>query len=154
VELPFTLRSRRRKMLLMLAGSLAFVATGLWLQPDHHSLSGYAVTIFFGLCAVVFCVNLLPNSSYLHVTREGFKLCSMFRSRLVRWPDVGRFGVTRIGMRKMVGWDPLHTVSKLGSANQAICGYAFALPDTYGLKAEELAELLNRIRDSCTVRTS
>jgi hypothetical protein len=53
-------------------------------------------------------------------------------------------------MRKMVGWDPLHPVSKLGRANQAICGYAFALPDTYGLKAEELAELLNRIRDGHT----
>ena len=153
MELPFTLRSSRSKMLLMLSGSLAFVATGLWLRPDHHPFSGYAVIIFFGLCAVVFCVHLLPNSSYLHVTPEGFKMCSMFRSRFIRWPDVGRFGVTHIGTRKMVGWDPLRPVSKLGRTNQAIGGYAFAFPDTYGLKAEELAALLNRVRDEHVAQT-
>lgn len=35
----------------------------------------------------------------------------------------------------------------LGKANKAICGYASALPDTYRMKAENLADLLNRLRD-------
>ena len=133
-------------MLLLLIVALAFVSAGLWLRPDH-ALSGYAAIAFFGLCAVVFAINLLPRSSYLQITSEGFEMCSMFRSRFIAWKDVGRFGVTRIGTRKMVGWDPLQPVSKLGKANQTLCGYAFALPDTYGLKAEELAELLNSVRD-------
>jgi hypothetical protein len=109
------------------------------------------VSIFIGLCALVFCVNLLPNSSYLHVTREGFKTLQHVPMPVYQ---VAGGSVTRIGTRKMVGWDPLHPVSKLGRTNQAICGYAFALPDTYGLNAEELAELLNRIRDGCTVQTN
>jgi hypothetical protein len=136
-------------MLLMLVGSLAFVAAGFWMLSDYR-VSGYACIIFFGLCALAFCVNLLPNSSYLRLTREGFTICSTFRSRSIEWRHVGTFGVTRIGTRKMVGWDPSHPVSKLGKANRVMCGYASALPDTYGFKAEELAELLNRLRDEHT----
>jgi len=133
-------------MCLLLAGSLAFVIAGLWLQPDY-ALSGYAAIGFFALCALVFAINLLPNSSYLRVTSERFTMCSMFRSRFIEWRSVGRFGVTRIGTRKMVAWDPIHSLSKLAKTNQALFGYACALPDTYGLKAEELAELLNKVRD-------
>jgi hypothetical protein len=33
-----------------------------------------------------------------------------------------------------------------------MCGYASAMPDTYGLKPEELAELLNRLRDEHTAQ--
>ena len=140
-------------MLLMLLGSLVFVAAGIWMLPDYP-VSGYLSITFFGLCALIFCVNLLPHSSYLRLTCEGFTVCSTFRSRSIEWRHVGTFGVTRIGTRKMmVGWDPSHSVSKLGNANKVMCGYASALPDSYGMKAEELAELLNRLRDEHTVQT-
>jgi hypothetical protein len=152
MELPVTLRSSRKKMLLMLIISLAFVAAGLWMLSEHP-VSSYASILFFGVCAVVFCTNLLPNSSYLRLTREGFTTCSTFRCRSFEWQHVGTFGVTRIGTRKMVGWDPAHSVSKLGKVNKAVCGYASALPDTYGLKAEELAHLLNRLRDEHSTQT-
>src|SRR5881392_2270479 len=64
MELPVTLRSSRKKMLLMLVGSLVFVAAGL-LFPTQYRALNVSMVIFFGLCAVAFCVNLLPNSSYL-----------------------------------------------------------------------------------------
>jgi hypothetical protein len=146
MELPVVLRSSRRKMLLMLLGSLAFVGAGFWMLSEHP-VSGYTSIIFFGVCALAFCVNLLPNSSYLRLTPDGFTICSTFRSRSIKWRDVGPFGVTRIGTKKMVGWDPSHPVSKLGKVNRVMCGYASAMPDTYGLKPEELAEILNRLRD-------
>lgn len=149
MDLPVVLRNSRRKMLLTLVASLAFVGAGFLMLADHP-VSGYASIIFFGLCALVFCINLLPNSSYLRLTSEGFTVCSTFRSRSIEWRDVGPFGVTHIGTRKMVVWDSLRAVSKLGKANRLVCGYASALPDTYGLKAEELAELLNRLRDEHT----
>jgi hypothetical protein len=53
----------------------------------------------------------------------------------------------------MIGWDPSHRVSKLGKTNKAIYGYVSALPDTYGMKAEDLADLLNRFRDEHTAQT-
>ncbi len=68
-------------MLLMLLGSLAFVGAGFLMLSDSP-ITGCLSIIFFGLCAVVFAVSLLPNSSYLRLTPEGFTVCSMFRSRL------------------------------------------------------------------------
>ena len=133
-------------MLLMLGGSVTFVALGVWTRSEYPA-SSYGCIVFFGLCALVFCINRLANSFYLRLTREGFFVRSTFRSRFIEWRQASTFGITHIGTRKMVGWDPTHPVSKLGETNQFICGYASALPDTYGLKAEELAELLNRLRD-------
>jgi hypothetical protein len=149
MELPVTLRSSRKKMLLMLVGSLMFVAAGFWMLDDHP-VSGYASIIFFGLCAVVFCINLFPNSSYLRLTREGFTMCSMFRCRSIEWRHVSHFGISRIGLKKLVGWDPSHPVSSAGKATKAISGYVSALPDTYSLTPEELAELMNKAREQAT----
>src|ERR1700687_4387625 len=104
MELPVTLRSSRKKYLFLLVASLAFVAAGVWL-PTEHPVVNYLGIVFCGLGAVVFCVNLLPNSSYLRLTRGGFTMCSMFRCRSIEWGHVSEFGVTRIGTRKMVGWD-------------------------------------------------
>lgn len=146
MELPVTLRSSRKKTLLMLAGSLAFVAGGIWMAHDQPS-TGYSGIIFFGLCAVTFGVQLLPNSSYLRLTAEGFTTCSLFRCHTVRWQHVRTFGVGRIGLKKVVGWDPAADLPGVLKATKAISGYASTLPDTYGLRAEELAALLNRLRD-------
>ena len=133
-------------MLTLLAGSLAFVAIGVWIRGDHP-VSGYASIIFFGACAAVSCVNLLPKSSYLTITHQEFTMCSMLRRRSIEWHHVSPFGIAWIGSRKMVGWDPAHEISTVGKATKAFSGYVSALPDTYGLDAEELAVLLNRLRD-------
>lgn len=87
MKLAVTLRSSRKKMLWMLSDS---------------PVTGYPSIVFFGLCVLAFGICLLPNSSYLRLTREGFTVCSMFRCRFIDWEHVGEFGVTRIGLREMV----------------------------------------------------
>jgi hypothetical protein len=133
-------------MLPMLLGALVFVAVGVWVV-SFEPVIGYLSIGFFGLCAVAFGVNLLPNSSYLRLTREGSTVCTMFRSRSGAWREVNKFGVNRIGVRNIVGWAPSHPASKFDNTARVITGYASTLPETYGLTAEELAELLNRWRD-------
>jgi hypothetical protein len=92
-------------------------------------------------------LNMLPNSSYLRLTNEGFTVCTMFKKRSVAWQDVSKFGVTSVAVRKIVGWDPSHAPSTAEQAATVVTGYSSTLPETYGLTAEELAELLNRLRD-------
>jgi hypothetical protein len=75
----------------------------------------------------------------------------MFRSRSVAWREVNKFGVNRIGVRNIVGWDPSQTPSTVEKAATVLSGYASTLPETYGLTAEELAELLNRLREENSV---
>ena len=146
MELPITLRSSRKKMLVRLIASLAIVAAGFWLLPEEPS-TGYSGIVFGGICAVVFCIQLLPNSSYLRLTPEGFTTCTLFRCHTVPWRHVRTFGVGRIWLKKVVGWDPAVELSGVVRATKFIAGYASALPDTYGLTAEELVTLLNRLRD-------
>jgi hypothetical protein len=153
MELPATLRSSRKEMLPLLLGALFFVALGVWVASFEPAIGWLAIG-FFGLCAVGLGVNFLPNSSYLRLTREGFTFCTMFKRRSVAWREVSKFGVTRIGVRNIVGWDPSHGPAGFDDTAKVLTGYASTLPETYGLTAEELAELLNCLRDEYATQTS
>ncbi len=144
MEVPVTLRTSRKKAILGLMGCVVFIAIAL--SMDHSLFADIGIA-FFGLGAIVFTMQLLPNSSYLRLTREGFTMCSLFRCHTIQWRHVSGFGVGRIYTKKVVGWDPAHDVSKPGKVTKALSGFASALPDTYGLGAEELAALMNRLRD-------
>jgi hypothetical protein len=68
---------------------------------------------------------LHAQHSPLRLTAEGFTFSKNFRRRFVPWHVVQSFRMFAAGL---LGFD----------------GY---LPSTYGVPAEELCELLNRIRD-------
>src|ERR1700746_1330412 len=126
MEVPVTLRSSRKKILGLLLLALVFVTSGIWTLPQG-GVASWICIVFFGICAVVAAVNLLPNSSYLRITREGFTICSSFRCRFIEWQHVGRFGVSHGGFKKMVGWDAAQSTSKIGTANKFLTGCSSAL---------------------------
>jgi hypothetical protein len=148
VELPITLRTSRTRALLLLAGSLTFVGCGLWFSVDHPVI-GYGNVVFFGLCALVALALLLPGSSFITLNREGFLFASLFRKHEVRWQDVVEFRTIRVGLNTMVGWNyagAANAHATLRSVNQALSGVDAALPDIYGMRADDLATLLETIR--------
>lgn len=143
--LPMTLRPSPWKTLALMAVSAIFVAAGVWMLPEEP-LIGYLCVSFFGLGLIVFPISLLPNASYLRLTREGFTFCSLFRSHTVAWTDVAEFFVVTIGRNKMVGWHyvPEYPDQAVGRAvADSLTDLEGALPDTYGLKPEVLAALMN-----------
>jgi hypothetical protein len=150
-QAPVVLRPRKRTELAGLALSLVFVALGVLLGADG-SLVGWLTVGFFGLCAIVFAVTLLPGAAYLRLERSGFVVCSLFRpDRLRRWDEVQGFraydlpgGVRHVGFDFAPGAQP--TGSELAKRLTRVEG---ALPSTYGLRAEDLAGLLNRWREQC-----
>jgi hypothetical protein len=113
--------------------------------------TGWAAILFFGTGGIVFCLLLLPGSAYLKLDPAGFTICSLFRTHSIRWQEVDSFEVARIASRKMVvfNFSNLHRgpefARKLASK---ISGYEGALPETYGLSAEELAAVMNRWRQA------
>ena len=134
-------------MITLLAGSLAFVACGVWLLPNEPFIAATTI-LFFGLCALVAAIGLHPKSSFLTLTTHGFIFASLFRKHFVPWSDVQSFTPTRIGGNKMVGWNYMPSFSasmKLRRANIAISGVEAAFPDTYGMSAEDLSALLNKL---------
>lgn len=128
----------------LLVISLVFVAIGILMVRDGEGI-GWFVLGFFGLCALAFAVQMLPGASRLRLDRDGFTVTSLFRSSTVRWSEVSRFFVAQVGGRAMVCWDyagavPRSTASR--RLSRTLAGVEAGLPDTYGLNAEALAELL------------
>jgi hypothetical protein len=148
-NLPVTYRTRPLKMALLALGSGVFVSLGLWLLPREPVIA-LGCVIFFGLCASVGLVGLLPNSSYLTLTEQGFLFASLFRKDFVAWSSVQSFVPVRIQFNSMVGWNyssEFRGSTRLRRASTAVAGVEAALPDTYGMPAEQLADWMNQLRD-------
>ena len=112
-----------------------------------HEPKGWLPLLFFGLIAVVFAAKLLPNSTYLKITDDGLTLCTLFRVSKIPWDQVETFYPGRIRANKMVFIRrPAEQVEgKIGIAISAALtdGAHGALPETYGMSAEALSDLLN-----------
>lgn len=147
-----TLRTSRRGVIGPLAVSLLFVAGGFWLAPQQP-LIGWANVVFFGLCAVVFLMQLHPRSGRLVLTPQGFTFSSLFRTHTVRWEEVDMFRVVHIGPNRLVGWTYTPAAAaeqpgRLADVNQALFCVHAALPDNFGCSPDELADVLDAYRDA------
>jgi hypothetical protein len=150
ITLPIKLNASRAKMFLLFAGAIVFVIIGLTLMKSG-SASEWGGVIFFGVCALVFLVCMLPGASSLLLTTDGFTMTSMYRASFTPWRSVASFGVTRVSGNRMVGFvyrDDAQ-VPKLGRAISAGLsgGAEGALPDTYGMKAEALIDLMSHLHE-------
>tara|TARA_B110000014_G_scaffold180172_1_gene129569 strand:- start:66 stop:554 length:489 start_codon:yes stop_codon:yes gene_type:complete len=112
---------------------------------------GYPIAGFFGLGVVVFTIQLIPGSAYLHLDQEGFTYCNLYRSKTLPWSVIDRFHVvamkqTGLKVHEMVGFSfvPSYDKSQLGrQISSVVAACEGGLPNTYGKSAEELASLMN-----------
>ncbi len=137
------------KNVLLIFVSLAFVAGGV-MMVNEGKWYGYIAIVFFGCGVPIFLWQLMPQASFLKLKKDGFEYASLFRKHSVQWKDIEGFGIMKqsqsgITVNKMVGWDyvPEYDEKKKSRAmSKAITGIEAGLPDTYGLKAEELMDIM------------
>lgn len=151
---PTVLRPSRARTVGLLALSLGFVAIGVMMTRSSDTIRGipavypgWLAVIFFGLGVPTFLVMLLPGASYLRLEADGYTVCTFFRPNFVPWSAVRGFGVTRVTTRKFVGINlepDAGIATALGRVNTRLVGYQNILPNTYGMSAEKLAELMNQ----------
>jgi hypothetical protein len=113
---------------------------------NRRKLERMALCHFFGFGTVVAVINLLPGRSYLRLTDEGFEVSSLSRKYFLHWTDVQHFGVAYVGLNKMVVFNfaSPYVKEKMGrSISRQIAGWEGGLHDTFGMKAENLAALMN-----------
>ena len=146
--MELTLRPNRRRYLLFMMLSAGFVAGGA-LTVRKSDPIGWAAILFFGSGVIVFGLLLLPGSAYLKLDSAGFTFCTLFRAHSTSWYEVDSFQVARIGGRKLVAFNysNLHRGQDFArKLSHTISGYEGALPETYGLSAEELVITMNEWR--------
>lgn len=133
------------KTLLLLFVCLVFLLGSTFIFNDNQWIAWLGI-IFFGLGSIVFTLHLIPGSSQLKLSEEGFTITSLFKSHLIKWEDIERFYISNIGRRKAVVFDysKNHKKHNAGKAiAKAVAKVHGALPDNYGMKLEDLAKLLN-----------
>ncbi len=87
--------------------------------------------------------------SSLTLDREGFSCRTLFRTFRREWRECSAFYPVSTGLRKFVGFTTEQDEAahpKLAAVNRAMIGASGMLPDTFGLDAEGLSDLLNRFR--------
>jgi hypothetical protein len=167
-----TLFPSKKKWLAMLFGSSAFVAVGV-LQLQRGGLGNDVIAwigiCFFGLGIPISLLMLVPGLNALVLTPDGLSVRTFGRTPniwIMKWSDINNFSVMEFQRStllyrprlKLVGisFDPAardklpkKRVGRM-EKNRLKYGCDGALPDTYGMKVENLVRLLNewRIKNS------
>jgi hypothetical protein len=112
VEIPLS----KKKLLLMLFGSIAFVAAGIWFvtHPQIKLLGnkpnpvlayaiGFAAIAFFGFCAFCLAKKIFDAKPGLVINAEGITdNCSGFSFGLMPWVDIEDIYVMEVGRQKLI----------------------------------------------------
>jgi hypothetical protein len=139
---------------------VGLLATGLAVSAIRHPAhirADYVVTVaLLAYATFVGAAVLHACSATLNLTTEGFTFYRNFRMRFVPWRvvqsfrDAGGNGIWGIGSTNFVTWMNLPGVINPRSTRIAlagILGFDGFLPARYGIPADELCDLLNRLRD-------
>ena len=147
-EVPgrLVLRSSRRTWVLVLAGCAAFVVVGAAVGRDE--VAGLLAIAFFGVCGIVALAMVLFPSS-LAIDGEGMTLRHLWRRQRFEFRDCGPFRAwqnPRAGAGQLVVFDWSGAQGPLADLSEELAGANGALPDTFGMSAGDLADLLNERR--------
>ena len=137
-----TLHAKPWKGLSVAAGSALFVAGGIWMLGRKPSLAWWAVTTFFGLWLLAGLVLALRGAR-LELDREGFRQLDPLRRRSFRWDQVSAFVPHRVDYQgvSIGSWVAFRIQADPDEPNGRVVWTQ--LSDTFGLRAEALAQLLN-----------
>lgn len=143
------LKPDRLRWLVVFLICAAFVAIAIWLGPQREPVLFYGAGGFFLLCALIAAPLMFGVGSSLTLDREGFSCRTLFRTFRREWRQCSAFYPVSTGLRKFVGFTTKQDETahpKLAAGNRAMIGASGMLPDTFGLDAEGLSDLLNRFR--------
>jgi hypothetical protein len=150
------LKPARLKWLIVLLISLGFVAIAVWVGDGMPLWQRLASGGFFALCAVIAFPQMIGVGARLSLDMEGFTCQTLGRSFRRTWVECSLFTPVRAGGRDMVGFSTAQDECahpRMAGVARAVIGQAGALPDTFGMSAVDLCDLMNRFRARAQART-
>lgn len=142
------LKPDRLRWLVIFLISAGFVAIAAWIGPSNPTLF-WGAGGFFVFCGLVAAPLMFGVGSRLSLDREGFSCQTLFRTFRREWRECSAFYPVTTGFRKFVGFSAQQDEAahpNLAAANRAMLGASGILPDTFGLTADDLCDLMNRFR--------
>ncbi len=145
-----------RKWLLMLSFTVAGVVTAQLSGSDMKGgVFGYWFVLVFGsVGSLIAAIQLIPGSSSLKLDRAGITITKVFRKRFVPWCECGEFKVRVLEADyRWLTWTKSEFVMFSSGRSdwnaemsRKLTGEDDYLPDTYGMRAQALCDLLNEWR--------
>lgn len=145
--------SKMKWILLSLLGVALAAASALAIQSGKTGV-GIAGLLLFGSMPIIGAVQLFTNLNYLSLDRDGFEYASLGRKHRFNWADVSDFAVFTIRQglfvtNKMVVFNSKSIDQKrMARLSRLFSGRSGGLPDTYGMKAEALVDLMRRYQSN------
>ena len=142
------LRPSMRKWWWVVLIAIAFTAIGVFMIAEGN-WRGWLVSGIFAFGLALSGLFFLPGSAYLELRPDGFTVCTFWRKQDYRWDAVSAFGVTTIAHNRFVAFDFIADEDRPKGAGiaAAVSGAESSLPDTYGMRADALATLMNEWRE-------
>ena len=142
----------RRKLAFLVVVGAVFTAGGAWMVAADVA-AGWFIAVFFGLCLLV-GMALMIRPSRLRIDRTGMTSFHLWRSDRFEFADCSEFSTWRnpaAPSQRLVVFDWTGVRHRrLARLSATLAGRNSALPDTYGMNADELVHLLNERRSSVT----
>lgn len=136
----------RTKALLLLIGSIAFVAMSWWVK-EEEPLIGWLGVVLFGLGIPAALIMLLPGVVYLRLDPDGIEICTIGGKHKIRWQDVESFEIVYTRYTKMIAINYRASFTELKVARavaRALSGMEGAIPNIYNVSLAELERVLNQ----------
>jgi membrane associated rhomboid family serine protease len=151
---PLVLRPSRRRWVGLLACSIALTAVCGWAFVDEPNVAMAVGALLFGAGIVIAVLQLVPGSASLRIAPEGLLARGPIRSGSWSWNEIEHFSaydVDQYGTTQQVGFElRALTPDRQGVVRtiaRGMTGVDAALPDTYGMRAEDLATLLEEAHE-------
>ena len=151
---PIVLRPSRRRWSVLLVLSVVLAAASALAFIAAPNVIAAAGIVLFGAGVVVATLSLIPGRAYLRIAPDGLLVSTGLKTTRWQWNDVEHFRAYEVhhqyGSVKQVGFDRRDlTPERQGlwkTISRGMSGVDAALPDTYGLPHDGLAELLSEAR--------
>jgi hypothetical protein len=143
---PVTLTPSLKKRWILLTIAACFTV----LLGAGGSIIGILAATFFGVCTVMYAIDLFPGSSSLRLDASGFEITRWFRMQQFRWNEVSDFTVWAFGGSRLVMFKARRPrPGILGKINAAFAGGRnSSLPNIYETPAGDLVQILTTWRNS------
>jgi hypothetical protein len=152
-DLPLVLSGSPHRWAFVSVGCGFFALLGAAIGlSGNYAIIGWAVAAVFAWLAFIAArQSRRPDHVLLH--GQSFQVIHMGTATTHQFADCSEFEVWREGSNSLVVFDnPLADASPNAAANRAITGRSGSLPHRFGVRAEELAQLMNMARDRALAR--
>ena len=140
-ELPeqLFLPPSRMRWVVSVTISIFIVALDAYLAVVQQAPAVWLLVVLFGGLGAFSAVQLIPGSGGLWLDREGFVYRMFWVDRRREWKKISPILGSQVGLLQMVGY---HREGCPPNKPREV------LPDTYGISANQLAEIMNQWRNA------